>query len=108
MRAGAQTCDRSYYDVYFGREARSAAPGRARRRAATERAKSDTKRITQGCNTSYFEGGFRIDIVDNFDYQIAPSCRNQRRLLADMLGLLPRRVLLGLGFQLDAASPAER
>ena len=52
MRAGAQTCTRSCYDVYFGREARPAALGRARRRAATERAKSDTKLIAQGCNTS--------------------------------------------------------
>ena len=52
MRAGAQTCVRSYYDVYSGREARPAALGLARRRAATERAKSDTKLIAQGCNTS--------------------------------------------------------
>ena len=52
MRAGAQTCARSYYDVYPGREARPVALGRARRRAATERAKSDTKLIAQGCNTS--------------------------------------------------------
>jgi len=52
VHAGAQTCARSCYDVYTGREARPAALRRARRRAATERAKSDTKLIAQGCNTS--------------------------------------------------------
>jgi len=52
VRAGAQRCARTYYDVYTGRAARPAAPGRAGGRAAAERAKNDTKQLTQGCNTS--------------------------------------------------------